>query len=1119
MKRKELVFKIGEESVPIVLEGKELNNSPFGSTVRRAADCLTELYNQNIINDTRDQGKTAYTRSCYISSNPSNANTENWQLATRNNILTFLGDRGTGKTSCMRTVISICRETHPDWMFPDEIDPSFFDDKHNILDIFIGVLYGIHKIDRLGWDKMERAQQNDYRSNQEKFKTVKSALRYIDIKAQLDEGTEIDELTHLNEGAKLRILIKDLIDSILSFHRKKFMVISIDDLDLNIPQSYLMMELIRKFLILPNVAIIIAAKYHQLFDSICLVLTGHYKGIEHRVSQKDISEMAERYLNKMFPLTQRFEMPSVESYLDATLRIEDNEGDIKQVKEDESGDTRDENEPGTVKNVVPTLIFDKTRYLFYNSSTMASLVIPRNLRDLRMLIGMLYRMKPFEELEEEEQKENQRRFKSYFFQEWIGILDPEYRSFAKALLSEENPAKINRFVIENLYSFFLKDTVTYEKLFKEIHEPGQPQLSDSDSRERILLMEILNPENSYWNVSVGDVVTIIDYVRKIHDSSKSISLLFFIETFYSMKLYESYNTLTATTDATGIIVTTEKRSSAPELKTTVHGEMPEYFRFVGGSLFSPTGDFFIPASPTEEGLREFRLINGQILMREIRNLVADYKKAGFDPSESEDATESDGVKEWDVAYKLSARLRLCEFFMLTVAGRDFIADNRRLVNEPLYFKSFGTSVKNLMFDVTAPFLNAMYPELAYGRFNNVIYKIALKDKASLLNRMIGLTPKREKENDSWELMSKVAIRNMEILEDLTQWMHGNREKIRPDGKGLQGALRNFYSRYDAPAKEGEMPTTGYCVKTYTKTDGKKGKDHYLINYSVYGCLGEVMNELLSSEYKDEDARKSTKERNAIFDAIMSFDNIFVQREEYNRDEVRDILRQYCGSQVADDEIFNSGEKSISLEKLAEALVDIRLRYRYEFANHLPPELKERYKDILDKEFESRQQKIDRDSRRLNEELKDLEAHQNGLREQVKGFAQDLNTYRKDSFNLTKEINTLNGLIETDKKNIDLLQYRLHEPGLTKAEYTRISKELEKAQRLLHAHEGEKTGAENNQLAAEMLITSLQNGSENVEKKLSKLRTRLNEVRDELVKYGVASNLLESIKKNSRALRS
>lgn len=51
----------------------------------------------------------------------------------------------------------------------------------------------------------------------------------------------------------------------------------------------------------------------------------------------------------------------------------------------------------SVRQMVPQLIFQKTRYLFYNSPSHVSFIVPRNLRDLRQLIKMLWNMPDYQE--------------------------------------------------------------------------------------------------------------------------------------------------------------------------------------------------------------------------------------------------------------------------------------------------------------------------------------------------------------------------------------------------------------------------------------------------------------------------------------------------------------------------------------------------------------------------------------------------------------------------------------------------------------------------------------------------------------------------------------------------
>ena len=76
------------------------------------------------------------------------------------NIIAFCGDRGEGKTSCMRSFMSIIQnEDSVKQLIKDSsidikafdvldlIDPAFFDKKHNVIELVLGQMYG-----RLGFD-------------------------------------------------------------------------------------------------------------------------------------------------------------------------------------------------------------------------------------------------------------------------------------------------------------------------------------------------------------------------------------------------------------------------------------------------------------------------------------------------------------------------------------------------------------------------------------------------------------------------------------------------------------------------------------------------------------------------------------------------------------------------------------------------------------------------------------------------------------------------------------------------------------------------------------------------------------------------------------------------------
>lgn len=96
---KPIVFVEGDED-RVVIEKKDYGTSLFSSQYTAALGVLRRLI--DIPNDDE----------CY----PGQGNSR---------IIAFCGDRGAGKTSCMMSVI----------------DPSFFDESHNILELVLGQMY------------------------------------------------------------------------------------------------------------------------------------------------------------------------------------------------------------------------------------------------------------------------------------------------------------------------------------------------------------------------------------------------------------------------------------------------------------------------------------------------------------------------------------------------------------------------------------------------------------------------------------------------------------------------------------------------------------------------------------------------------------------------------------------------------------------------------------------------------------------------------------------------------------------------------------------------------------------------------------------------------------------
>ena len=127
---KKLIFTKGDETRPKIEDLNDLNKqneSIFADIYSRAFKLIDEIAKQ-----------------------PDSGNDE--RIRERNNIIAFIGERGSGKTSCLRSIYqalpkhkkSIMESKHNTIIYNNDlpiIDPSYFDDHSNILEIVIAHMF------------------------------------------------------------------------------------------------------------------------------------------------------------------------------------------------------------------------------------------------------------------------------------------------------------------------------------------------------------------------------------------------------------------------------------------------------------------------------------------------------------------------------------------------------------------------------------------------------------------------------------------------------------------------------------------------------------------------------------------------------------------------------------------------------------------------------------------------------------------------------------------------------------------------------------------------------------------------------------------------------------------
>lgn len=325
-----------------------------------------------------------------------------------NNIIAFCGERGEGKSSAMFTFINSLNSLDEKILNdaglenrkvkevyferPIVIDPSQFDGVHNILDIILAKLY-----EKFSYIYMDDKYNIDEYLKEEllhQFQKVYRQVSMISNKAKMlddefDYEGNIGKLSKLGESTRLKKGFRRLLELYLEFMDKsrneksknQQIIIAIDDLDLCSSNAYKMSEQIRKYLILPQVVIIMAVKIEQL--ELCVQennLSDFEKSI--KVSGKDnikiyneVIGMAERYVSKLIPKARRIYLPKAQSLENTDIIY------VYKDKDEEIGISDDIEERSLVEKVLK-LITEKTGMIFLPEESGISYLLPNNLRDM-----------------------------------------------------------------------------------------------------------------------------------------------------------------------------------------------------------------------------------------------------------------------------------------------------------------------------------------------------------------------------------------------------------------------------------------------------------------------------------------------------------------------------------------------------------------------------------------------------------------------------------------------------------------------------------------------------------------------------------------------------------------
>lgn len=330
-----------------------------------------------------------------------------------NNIISFWGERGMGKSSAMLSFALFLKNyTHqntdrfqlsttkkPEFHVLPRIDAAMLVKGENLLDIILAKMWSAFD-ERV---HISIGHESRFQDTKTRFGDVKKSYeayrKAVDGKEENFNMTSVRQLKELSKCLNLREDFKKLVSSYLSCMTNGrgetfFLVLTIDDLDVAMDDVNNILEQIRLFLMIPKVIVLITADYGRLYldcnrsFSSKLICSSN---IEQR--EKDqIRSYTEKYLAKIFPGNMRVHMPriNVVGGVDYEVRLPKESGLLSTVNSNEKLDE---------KRMLFILLAKYTKIMMYPHNNHRHLLQKSS---LRTIVNELYELESMNKLEEPE---------------------------------------------------------------------------------------------------------------------------------------------------------------------------------------------------------------------------------------------------------------------------------------------------------------------------------------------------------------------------------------------------------------------------------------------------------------------------------------------------------------------------------------------------------------------------------------------------------------------------------------------------------------------------------------------------------------------------------------------
>lgn len=325
----------------------EFESSYFKDQYQQAFQAVQDIINQNTIGSR----EKSYTK--------------------KQNIIPFIGKRGSGKTSAMMSFTGYLSEyteikrkpyefqkngekANVEFLCLESIDGSLLEEGEDIFKLILAQMYGeFFKKDKLRQRSGSWEKSYDY----EKSELQQAFDRVYRSACELEKnGKEIDDigessilnLKNLANSLQLAHDFERLVERYLVFlnytknentygmksheQNQSFLVITVDDLDLNLDQGYEMLEKLHRYTMVSNVIVMLSVDYSQI-EILC---ENQFYGMipkfdsELQRRRNYVRKLSKDFLDKVFPGNYRIYMPTFHNTKD--IQVIDSDGNTENLK-------------------------------------------------------------------------------------------------------------------------------------------------------------------------------------------------------------------------------------------------------------------------------------------------------------------------------------------------------------------------------------------------------------------------------------------------------------------------------------------------------------------------------------------------------------------------------------------------------------------------------------------------------------------------------------------------------------------------------------------------------------------------------------------------------------------